>query len=207
MIKIKICGLCRETDAEYANKLLPDYIGLIFAENRRRTLTKEKAASIARVLDKRITAVGVFIDQDIRFIADLAARGIIRAVQLHGHEDETYLASLRKLLPPGTPVIKAFPVTSKEDVSAALPFPSDYILFDGKTAGSGQLFDHSFITGVNRPFFLAGGLSPENIAGALALKPYAVDVSSGVENTKNGEKDFEKMMQFVDIVRKYNEKQ
>lgn len=200
--RVKICGLCREADAEMVNRLRPDYVGLVFAANRRRTLTEEKAASISRMLAKEIVPVGVFLNQEIGLIASLVKAGIIRAVQLHGQEDESYLSALRALLPPDTPVIKAFPILSEHDITAALAFPSDYVLFDGKEAGSGQPFDHRLALRVARPFFLAGGLTPENVSAALACRPYAVDVSSGVENAKTGEKDFEKMKRFLDAVRK-----
>ena len=93
--KIKICGLTRLEDIEAANALLPDYIGFVFWERSKRNLTKEQARDLKSSLDSRIKAVGVFVDAEIDFIADLVSCGIIDVAQLHGSENEEYIKRLR----------------------------------------------------------------------------------------------------------------
>lgn len=199
MAKIKICGLCRTEDIEYANTVFPDYIGFIFAMNRVRTVSVKKALNLKSRLRSEIIPVGVFLNQDMEYIKSIADKKIIKAVQLHGSEDEKFILDLKKQLK--LPIIKAFSITCKEDVKKACSSSADYILLDNKTPGSGQSFDWTLIKGINRPFFLAGGLSAENIKEALTIDPYAVDVSSGVET--KGKKDISKMKAFTDIIRQH----
>ena len=93
--KIKICGLSRIEDISVANQLLPDFIGFVFWDKSKRNVTKEQAADLKRYLDKNIRAVGVFVDADTDFIADLVSCGIIDVAQLHGSENEEYIKRLR----------------------------------------------------------------------------------------------------------------
>lgn len=196
-VKIKLCGLTRLCDAEYANRLLPEYVGFVFAENSRRRVSPERAEELKRALDASITAVGVFANQDAGFIAELVERGIIDAVQLHGAEDGDYAAALKERV--RCPVIKAFRVESAADIETANRFPADLVLLDSG-GGTGRTFDHSLIGGITRRYFLAGGLTPENVAAAVSgLHPYAVDASSSLET--DGLKDMNKMTAFVNAVR------
>ena len=127
----------------------------------------------------------------------LLAEGIIDIAQLHGHEDEAYLARLRTLT--DRPLIRAFRIRSAEDAVRAQESAADMILLDAG-AGDGKTFDWSWLAGVTRPYFLAGGLNPENAAEAVRkLKPFAADVSSGVET--DGFKDIIKMRAFVSAVK------
>ena len=196
--KIKICGLTRPEDIETANELLPDYIGFVFWERSKRNVTKEQARDLKNRLDGRIKAVGVFVDADIDFIADLVYCGIIDVAQLHGSEDEDYISELRERLD-GAEIIKAFNINKIENFDEAEKSSADYIMIDsGK--GSGIAFDWSKLEDLKRPYFLAGGLSVDNISEVLTnVKPFAVDVSSGVET--DGRKDAAKMKQFVESVR------
>ena len=119
-------------------------------------------------------------------------------VQLHGTEDEEYLAKLRTIT--DKPIIKAFVIRSEDDVKRAEESSADYVLLDGGK-GEGKAFDWSLLKEIKRPFFLAGGLNTENVAAAVkSLRPFAVDVSTGVET--DGVKDTEKMTAFVAEVRK-----
>ncbi len=193
LAKIKICGLRRECDVEYANRLKPDYIGYVFWQRSRRYVTYEQAARFTEELDKEITPVGVFVDEEPQNVAQLTADGIIKVIQLHGHEDEAYLRQIRAMT--DATVIKAFKIRSAEDIKRAKAFPSDFILLDNGY-GTGQTFDWQLISEIDRPFFLAGGINIENVAQAInTLHPYAVDISSGVET--DGYKDFEKMREFM----------
>jgi phosphoribosylanthranilate isomerase len=181
-----------------ANALLPDYIGFVFWERSKRNVSKEQAKELKSRLDSRIKAVGVFVDAEIDFIADLVSCGIIDVAQLHGSEDEDYILQLRERLG-GAEIIKAFNINKIESFDEAEKSSVDYIMIDsGK--GSGITFDWSKLERLERPYFLAGGLSAENISDVLAsIKPFAVDVSSGVET--DGLKDASKMKRFVESVR------
>lgn len=198
MTKIKLCGLTRSCDIEYVNELLPEYIGFVFAPKSRRYISPEKAEVLREHLDDRITPVGVFVDEKIEVIADLIKRKIIDIVQLHGNESEQYIEDLRRVI--DCPVIKAFRIESETDIVSANNSFADYVLLDSG-GGTGKVFDHSLLKDIARPYFLAGGLTPENVETAIKqLAPFAVDASSSLET--DGFKDKIKMTAFVNAVRK-----
>lgn len=198
MTKIKLCGLTRPCDIEYANGLLPEYIGFVFAPKSKRYISPEDAEQLRIKLDSRITPVGVFVDEEIGVVSDLFNRKIIDVVQLHGNENEEYITALRKAAP--CPIIKAFRIESNADIITANNSSADYVLLDSG-GGTGTVFDHSLIQGITRPYFLAGGLTPENVVTAVKqLAPFAVDASSSLET--DGFKDKMKMTAFVKVVRK-----
>lgn len=198
MTKIKLCGLTRPCDIEYVNELLPEYIGFVFEPKSRRYISPEKAEVLREHLDDRITPVGVFVDEKIEIIADLIKRKIIDIVQLHGNESEQYIEDLRRVI--DCPVIKAFRIESEADIVSANNSSADYVLLDSG-GGTGKVFDHSLLKDIARPYFLAGGLTPENVETAVKqLKSFAVDVSSSLET--DGFKDKIKMTAFVNAVRK-----
>jgi len=196
MTKIKMCGIRRIDDIKYVNKLLPDYIGYVFAKKSKRYIAPEKAAELTELLDEKIIPVGVFVDEPIENVKSLVNLGTVKAVQLHGNENEKYIAELQR---EHIYVVKAFIVRSEKDVELADNSPADLVLLDAGM-GDGRQFDHELLKGMSRPYFLAGGLSPENVGFAVkTLNPYAVDVSSGIET--NGVKDFDKMKKFTENVR------
>lgn len=198
MTQIKLCGLSRQRDIEAANRLNPEYVGFVFAEKSRRYVSVEKAKALKAQLAPGIQAVGVFVRESTEVAAELLNSGVIDIAQLHGGESEDYLARLRTLT--RRPVIQAFRIESARDVLDAQNSTADYILLDSGAGGTGTVFDWGLLRTVTRPYFLAGGLSIENIERAIQiLHPYAVDVSSGIET--NGVKDHIKMKQFVDAVR------
>lgn len=200
MTKLKICGLFRIEDADYANAALPDYIGFVFAHSRRQ-VTPTQAAAIKKRLDARIQAVGVFVDAAAEDIAALAANGVIDVIQLHGSEDAAYIERLRSIT--SAPIVKAVRVQSSQQVLAAQDMPCDYLLLDTYhpqlAGGSGECFDWSLLPELAKPYFLAGGIDSRNIREALKRKPYAIDVSSGAET--NGVKDKNKIVELTKIVR------
>ena len=198
-MKIKICGLFRSEDISFANEALPDYIGFVFAKSSRQ-VTPEKAAELKKMLDKRIKAVGVFVNSNIDFIAGLVHNNIIDAVQLHGSEDEEFVRRLRGAVPLGIPVIKAFSVGSADDIRTAAGFPCDFMLLDNGRGGTGKAFTWELLRD-NMPdrVFLAGGVNTGNIADAVKLEPYCIDVSSGAET--DGVKDKAKILKLVNAVR------
>ena len=202
MTKIKLCGLSRPCDIEAANELKPDYIGFVFAPKSKRYATPEKAMELKSLLAAEIQTVGVFVNEKPENIAKLLQDGIIDIAQLHGAEDEDYITRLRQLT--DKPIIKACRIETTYDIENAEQSTADYILLDSG-AGTGTVFDWQLIQNIKRPYFLAGGLSPDNAADAInTLHPYAVDVSSGIET--NGLKDKTKMAAFVAAVRKEEEK-
>lgn len=197
-VRIKICGLSREEDIEYANQVMPDYIGFVFWEHSRRYVSHERAAMLRRSLKSEIQAVGVFVDAPPEEIVSLLREGVIDMAQLHGEETEEEIQYLQAVT--GRPVMKAVKVRSRRDVEAWLDSSAEYLLFDSGM-GSGIAFDWGLLADVPRDFFLAGGLRPENLKQAVeTVRPYAVDLSSGVET--GGFKDLGKMRRAVTAVRK-----
>ena len=198
MTKIKLCGLSRPRDILAANQLRPEYIGFVFAPGSKRYIEPKGAAELKELLDPNIQAVGVFVNETAETVARLLNSGVIDLAQLHGSEDADYIRQLRTRT--GKPVIQAFRITSEEDVKRAEHSVADHILLDAG-AGTGTVFDWSMLRQLRRPYFLAGGLGPDNVEEAMErLHPYAVDVSSGIET--DGGKDPEKMAAFVAAVRK-----
>ena len=198
-MRIKLCGMSRECDIGYANEACPDYIGFVIDYPKsRRSVTRDRAALLKGLLRPEIKAAGVFVNYPESACAEMAECGIIDMIQLHGSEDAAYISRLRALT--RAPIIKAVRVTARADIEAAQALGADFLLLDSGT-GSGRAFDHSLIPrGLSVPFFLAGGLDPDNLAAAaLAVQPFAVDMSSGVES--GGYKDREKMLRAVKAAR------
>lgn len=194
-IKIKFCGLFREEDIEYVNKLNPDYIGFVFAKSKRQ-ITKEKAIDLKNKLKSNIKVVGVFVDEDIEKIIDLLSNGVIDIAQLHGNEREEDINNIKNKSK--KQVIKAIRVTTSEDIESWKNSCADFLLLDNGQ-GTGKTFDWNNIKNLNRPFFLAGGLSIDNIKEAIEkVSPMAIDISSGIES--NSVKDYEKMKEVMKIL-------
>ena len=196
--KIKICGLTRAQDIQAANALQLDYIGFVFAPKSKRFVPPEQAKQLRRQLAPGIQAVGVFVNAPPEQIAALLADGTINIAQLHGQEDAAYIARLRSLT--RAPIWQAFRIESAADISRANASPADLVLLDHGAGGTGERFDWALLHGMARPFVLAGGLTPQNAAEAIAqARPYAVDASSGCET--NGVKDPARMLAFVNAIR------
>lgn len=201
MTKIKLCGLSRSCDIEAANELKPEYIGIVFAPKSKRYATPEKAKELKQLLDPEIKAVGVFVNEKPERVACLLKNGVIDIAQLHGSENEDYISRVRSLT--DKPIIKAFRIETAKDIADIERCSADYVLLDSG-AGTGIKFDWNLIQNIKRPYFLAGGLSPDNAGDAVTmLHPFAVDVSSGIET--DGVKDKIKMAAFVAAVRKEEE--
>lgn len=195
MTKIKFCGLRTLDDIFYANELVPDYIGFVFAPKSKRYVTPAQAEQFRNALSKKILAVGVFVNENPAQVAELLNNGIIDAAQLHGNEDDAYIQNLRGVTK--KIIIKAF---WSDNIAAADKSHADFILIDAG-AGDGKTFDWTLIKNLRREYFLAGGLNPDNVGDAIKLlNPFAVDVSSGIET--DGRKDFGKMAAFANAVRK-----
>lgn len=213
MQKIKLCGMMKSCDIEYANRVKPDFVGFIFA-NTRRKISAAQAKQFREALDAEIPAVGVFVNEDISVITSLVQDGCIDMIQLHGEEDADYIRRLREIC--DVPVIKAVKVQTVEQIRQAAALPVDYLLLDtyrkGVLGGTGEAFDWELLQEAKaaagdtaegelfgKPYFLAGGLHAGNLREAAALGSYGLDVSSGIET--DGSKDFDKMVEVVNIVR------
>jgi phosphoribosylanthranilate isomerase len=200
-MRIKICGLSRIEDVGYANAARPDYIGFVFASSKRR-VTVDKARVLREKLDAGITPVGVFVDAEIAEIAALVRERVIDAVQLHGDENGGYIKRLRAKCGANIPVIKAIRMEQHQPDKARLRaiYGADYFLLDS-SAGSGAAFDERIAgqfaesPAFGSSFFLAGGINRDNMHRAMALRPFAIDVSSGAET--DGVKDGAKMAALI----------
>jgi phosphoribosylanthranilate isomerase len=200
--RIKICGLFREQDIDFVNQAGPDYIGFVFAPSPRQ-VSAARAKALRAGLAEGIVPVGVFVNAEIGDIVSLWGAGVIQAVQLHGGENQAYIKALKQRC--ALPVIKAVrgggpaPRLEAGDVEAG----ADYLLFDSGKGGSGAAFDWSALAAlkaeIKAPWFLAGGITADNIAEALSLGPYCVDVSSGAET--GGVKDRNKIRRLVRLAR------
>jgi phosphoribosylanthranilate isomerase len=205
-MRIKICGLSRMEDIEYANLATPDYIGFVFAESGRQ-VSAETAAKLKNALSPRIISVGVFVNDKIERIDALCRAGVIDLIQLHGDEDGEYIRRLKMTVQ--NHVIKAIPVHTgfKGGKFEEVLSEADYILLDSfdkeKRGGSGKRFDwgliSEFAAQTDKPIFLAGGLNEDNLEAAARMKPFCLDVSSGAET--GGVKDGKKMLNLGKIAR------
>ena len=183
MAEIKICGLYRACDIDYINEADPDYAGFILNFPRsHRNLSPEQAKPLRFRLKPQIRAVGVFVDQPQEVILEAARVLEPDVIQLHGNESGEYIRALREKV--RIPVWKAFRIRRPEDLDAAKESPADLVLLDNGY-GTGEAFDWTVATDFDRPFILAGGLTPENIPEAVRLlQPQIVDISSGVETER-----------------------
>ncbi len=155
MTKIKICGLRRAQDIDYVNALKPDYIGFVFADSKRQ-VDENTAEMLKKRLDHKIKAVGVFVYEDVDKVADIANKGIIDLIQLHGDETPEYCSRLKAKT--NKPIIKVIRVRERKSITYLADFQCDYFLLDtfkvGKFGGVGQPFDYSFLadTVIPKPF-------------------------------------------------------
>ena len=204
MTKVKICGITREEDARFAADAGADFLGFVFASGSPRYVTPGRAAAIAgsvRSAGTPARLVGVFRNEEPEIVRAVAHYVGLDLVQLHGEEGEDDIRAA------GLPVIKALrvgaPVPRADRTAGA-----DWLLFDTidpmLAGGTGRTFDWSLLAAVDRarPFFLAGGLTPDNVAAAIAaVRPDAIDVSSGVESAP-GVKDHERVRRLMENVKR-----
>lgn len=203
MVRVKICGLTNLEDALLAVEAGADALGFVFAPSPRR-ITPQEARRICLELPPFVVRVGVFVDaplEEVRAVADFCG---LDAVQLHGNEPPEYCREV------GRRVIKAVRVKDYLDPDSLNHYPVQAFLLDayvpGQAGGTGKSFNWELVAGLEfpRPFILAGGLTPFNVARAVALvRPYGVDVSSGVERDgQPGRKDPQKVKLFITEARK-----
>lgn len=203
-VRIKICGMTNAEDAKAAAELGADAVGFVFARSPRQ-VSPEKARNIIMALPPLVQAVGVFVDEDPEKVAATAVFCRLDLLQFHGKECPAYCRRF------GKRVIKAVRVRNRTGLEDCSQYADvvDALLLDTCVSGSGQFggtgttFDWNLALGAKRygSIILAGGLNQDNVAAAVcAVKPYAVDASSGLERGP-GVKDREKMARFIQAVR------
>jgi len=196
MLRVKVCGITNLEDALVAVELGADALGFIFADSPRR-IDCEKAREIISKLPPFITTVGVFVNERREVVEEIANECGLDALQFHGEETPDYCKQFRKK------VIKAFKIRIKEDLEGLRHYDVSAHLLDSPVRGTP--FDWDLLIGLSerKPIILAGGLNPDNISFALSkFLPYAVDVSSGVEEYP-GKKDREKLKKFMEVIKKW----
>lgn len=200
---VKICGLSTPESMTDAIEAGADYIGLVFYPPSPRHVEVEVAKYLASFTPDLIELVGLFVDPDDAMIASVLSQVPLTMIQLHGNESAERVSAVKKTF--NIPVMKALSIETAEDLVAAKEFDAvaDWLLFDAKPAalpgGNGEAFDWDLLKGYRgaRPWMLAGGLTPENVAGAIAsTRAHCVDVSSGVEGA-TGVKDGYKIRSFI----------
>lgn len=198
-MKLKLCGIRRAEDISYVNAFPPDYIGFVFAKSKRQ-VSAEQAAALSKGLRAGIQTVGVFVNEPIEHLLQIAERARLDVLQLHGDEDAAYIETLRQRTK--RPIWKAVHVTDAESIRRSEQLPVDLLLLDSFSptayGGSGKVANWPAIREANpqKPFFLAGGLTAENLFEAVeAVHPAGVDLSGGIET--GGCKDREKIRAVV----------
>lgn len=196
-MKVKICGITDMETAKRACEYGADALGFVFAESKRK-ITPGLAKEIIQELPANVLKIGVFVNESVEVIQKIAENCGLTHVQLHGDEDNHQIRRLN------IPSIKALGVTSEIDMKNAQAYKTDYILFDSPKerfyGGNGKKFSWELLAHMSKKLrektILAGGLNALNIEEAIrTVRPYMVDVSSGVET--EGKKDVEKIKQFI----------
>lgn len=196
--RVKMCGMTRPQDALLAANLGADAIGLVFYKPSPRYISISQAQAIVRELPPFLTVVGLFVDANPQQVYDTLVHVTLDRLQFHGEESPEYCSYF------GKPYIKALRVQAGMDVKTVVDnyASASAILLDtyvpGIPGGTGKTFDWQHVsTAISQPLIVAGGLTPDNVAQAIAtLRPYAVDVSGGIELSK-GIKDASKMAAFM----------
>ena len=201
MTKVKICGITNLNDAMFAVDYGADAIGFVFAKSIRK-ISKEKARAIIRKLPPFVTTVGLFVNETVENIETACRFCGLDAIQLHGNEPPNTINKLKDIK-----TIKAFRIQNEEDISPIKKYKPNAILLDvyseNQMGGTGTTFDWKIVKKLKTsiPIIVAGGLTHLNVSQAVKIvKPYGVDVSSGVE-TKPGKKDKRLIKKFIDALK------
>jgi phosphoribosylanthranilate isomerase len=193
-MRVKICGITRPEDALHAENAGADALGLNFVPGTKRFISLERAREVISVLGPFVARVGVFQNASLETVLETVQTLGLNVAQLHGHESDDFALKVAQIVP----VVRA--VKLEPGLPFVLPEVGSAFLIDGPDPGSGQLADWSRLEASNlggRRWLLAGGLTPENVAGAIArLKPWGVDLASGVESAP-GIKDPAKVTAFI----------
>ncbi len=197
-VKVKICGITSVADGLAAAEAGADMIGLMFYEGSPRHITVPQGAEISRALPPFVLRVGVFVNPEEAQVMEAISACGLNLLQFHGDEPSDFCTQF------GLMSVKALRVQNEESISALENYATDAFLLDAYSksglGGTGEKFNWDLAIAAqrfNKPIFLAGGLTPENVAAAVAqVRPFAVDVSSGVESSP-GKKDAAKVRAFI----------
>ncbi len=200
--KVKICGVTNVADALAAAEAGADMIGLMFAEKSPRLITMPAAVEISRALSPFIVKAGVFVNPSEDLVLRAIGEAGVTLLQFHGDEPPEFCTQF------GVMSMKAFRIRDEESLAALANYATDAYLLDacspGARGGTGEKFNWDLAVAAQkfgRPVFLAGGLTPENVADAVRkVQPFGVDVSSGGESSP-GKKDAAKIRAFIAAVR------
>lgn len=203
MVDTKICGIKTPEALTAAIEGGARYVGFVFHPASPRNIDPEIAAYLARYVPTTVRSVGLFVNPEDALLEQVISTVQLDMLQLHGSESPGRIAAIKSKF--GLPIIKAIGISYSSDLEKLPGFEAaaDMILLDNKAGGSGEAFDWALLEGIkiSKPWFLAGGLTPENIAEAIKLlHPPAVDVSSGVESIR-GIKDEAKIRAFLKAVK------
>ena len=203
-IKLKLCGMRRRQDIEYVNEYRPDYVGFILSGGFRRSVDFDTFCELVSCLDGSIRRVGVFVNEPLENVLRRYAESL-DVIQLHGGEDEEYIQRLRKNT--DCEIWKAVRVRSTADIERWNGSKADKLLLDafqeGVVGGTGKVADWDLIAAakIEKPFFAAGGITPENFTvAANTLHPYGIDLSGGIET--DGVKDRAKIAEIIKLKNK-----
>lgn len=201
MSKLKICGLRRYEDIEYVNEFCPDYAGFILSTPFWRSINIDTLAKLTERLSRKITPVGVFVNEKIDYIIPFSK--YLSVIQLHGDENNEYIKALRTKT--DCEIWKAVRPQTTDEINKACSLDADKLLIDSfskdSVGGTGKVGNWDIIkqAKITKPFFLAGGISSDNVTDAInTVNPFGVDVSSSVETDKK--KDREKIKNIVEII-------
>ena len=199
--KVKICGITNHKDAAAAMEMGADVLGFNFYPKSPRYIRPEKATEIVNTLPAFIDVAGVFVNNSLEEIRDIAGQCQLDWVQLHGDENPEFC---RWLAYDSVKLMKALRVKSEGDIQQVDDYFTDAILLDAydpkRYGGTGLTFDWNIVGHIGRRVFLAGGINPDNAAAAVELGVYGIDVCSGVE-AEPGKKDHKKMKALFDNIR------
>jgi phosphoribosylanthranilate isomerase len=206
MTKVKICGITNLKDALLSVKFGADALGFNFYKKSSRYILPEKAREIIVQLPEEILKVGVFVNEILENVAEISTIAKLNAIQLHGEESPEFCNEIK--LKTNLEIIKAFRVSPEFVPEDVLKYEVDAILLDAynpkEHGGTGETFDWEIAKKVQEIFpkmYLAGGLNHNNATNALNfIKPYAVDVCSGIESVK-GKKDTAKLIEFTNALK------
>ena len=208
MTQIKICGINDEVNLKACITERADFIGFVFHQSSPRFITADHAATLIRMLTLPVKSVGLFVNPDDELLSRTLSTAPVDYIQLHGDETPERTAYIKTAF--NKPIIKAISIANKSDIDQIKKYEeiADWVLCDAKTSGTlsggnGVTFDWAILNGYKftKPWMLSGGLNAQNVQAAITqLNPTAVDVSSGVEITR-GQKDPEKIRDFIQKIR------